>query len=129
MSELTDAIAKVKLAAEGAESTPVKKASPTPEVSKLTKRAKILEDLGLAGVKTAASEPNDMELAKMAAYEMATDALEKLAFADQLFTEADYIDTVYVKQASDGADMELNTNGEAIEAFLQELDTEVGSDE
>ena len=116
MSALTDAINMAKTASAMA---PV-------EHPRMTKRAAILEALGYDMNSKVASEiPSEMELAKMAAYELAVESLEKLAYAEQLFEEADYVDAVYVKQASDGSDMGLETDGEALEAFLQELESEV----
>jgi hypothetical protein len=127
MSKLSEAIALVKKASaiEPKVETKVAAEEVKEPVAKMTKKAKILEALGIAGIKTASQEPNEIELAKMAAYEMAVDSLEKLAYAEQLFEEADYVDHVYVKQASDGSDIELESDGEALEAFLQELESEV----
>ena len=117
MNDLQKAIAMAKTAAEG------------PTVKIATMREVIMASLTDAGIKTASEVPNDAELAKVAAYEMALDAMEKFAFAEQLFDEADYVDQVYIKQASDGSDVELDSDGEALEAFLQELDSEVEVDE
>ena len=134
MSALTDAINMAKTASapvaqvqkqaqEQAQEQVQKQAQAQP---KMSKHAAILEALGYdLNSKVASEMPNEMELAKMAAYELAVESLEKLAYAEQLFEEADYVDNVYVKQASDGSDMELDSDGEALEAFLQELESEV----
>lgn len=107
------------------------------KAKKMTKKQKIVAALAAAGVfgtagaamKKKASlgdveDVSDIELAKMAAYELGCEALEKLAYAEQLFDEATFVDEVYVKQAADASELELESDGSALESFLQELETE-----
>lgn len=110
---------------------------------KMTKKQKILRALAAAGIvggaaggaalvnKKASAEPeiSDFELAKIAAYELGCEALEKLAFAEQLYDEAEYVDQVYVKQAAEAEDIDLDSDGSALDAFLQELEAEDSEDE
>jgi hypothetical protein len=75
--------------------------------------------------KTAAEVAYDqMEMAKQAAEELAEESMAKLAFAEQLFLEASYVTDSLTKEASEIDALE--SDGSALEAFLEELDAEVG---
>ena len=82
---------------------------------------------GAAGAVKAASEKTaaeqayeNIELAKQAAEELAEESLSKLAFAEQLFNEANFVTDSLTKSASEVEDIE--TDGSALEAFLSELE-------
>lgn len=77
---------------------------------------------GVAGAVKSASEVayENMQFAKQAAEELATESLNKLAFAEQLYKEANYVTESLTKEASEIED--IDTDGSALEAFLQELD-------
>ena len=79
---------------------------------------------GVAGAVKSASEHayDSMELAKQAAEELAEDCIAKLEFADQLYKEACYVTDTLEKDASEVD--EIDTDGSALEAFLEELDAE-----
>lgn len=82
---------------------------------------------GIALAKNASEQDETLEFAKLAAQEMAEDCMAKLAFAEQLYNEATYVDQVHVKQASEVD--EIDSDGSALESFLQELDNEGYFDE
>lgn len=100
-------------------------------VKKNPRAAALAAALGLTGgalVAKQASEQDDrLEFAKVAAQELAEDCLAKLAFAEQLYNEATYIDQAYVKQASEVK--EIDSDGSALEAFLEELEASEQSEE
>ena len=97
-------------------------------VKKNPRVAAALAALGIgAGVvgaaKTAGEHAYDqMEFAKQAAEELADDCLAKLAFAEQLYKEASYVTDSLEKDASEVEGIE--SDGSALEAFLEELDAE-----